>query len=70
MVMEPRVLTEENIDGHTGGQAHETTCGDEPSIHLTLYNYAYRWRDLLWNRKTRLETCMLQPSMRSSGKKR
>lgn len=29
------------------GTIHEATCGEEPSIHVTLYNYAYRWRDLL-----------------------
>ena len=29
------------------GVIHETSCGEEPSIHLTLYNYAYRWRDVL-----------------------
>ena len=29
------------------GVIHETSCGEEPSIHLTLYNYAYRWRDAL-----------------------
>ena len=29
------------------GVIHEAACGEEPSIHLTLYNYAYRWRDLL-----------------------
>ena len=29
------------------GVIHEASAGREPSMHLTLYNYAYRWRDLL-----------------------
>jgi Cupin superfamily protein len=29
------------------GVIHEATTGAETSMHLTLYNYAYRWRDLV-----------------------
>jgi hypothetical protein len=29
------------------GVVHEASTGAAPSMHVTLYNYAYRWRDLL-----------------------